>query len=199
MHIVESYALVSGLPISECFIKEEPIDLPNSKYITFHPYCEKAMSRRYKHWNMVVEKLQANENFDYEIVQVGGKYDTKYPVNTSYLGETSFNSLAYLIHNADLHLGYDSFPLHLASHFQRKIVAVYNQPAQISGPYFSKEEDIVILEPQNYPELNRFIEGNFMKAKGRISHSFQDEFDLINTIDPDLVYMGVTKLLNIER
>lgn len=196
MHFLESYALVSGTPISKPFIKVEPIELPSKKYITFHPYCKKAPTRQYRSWVKVLELLIGDSNFDWEIVQVGGKKDEVYNgVNTDYLGNTSTHQLAYLIQNSGLHLGYDSFPVHLASHFARNIVAIYNMPPSISGPYFSDPKDVVLLEPE-YPIVTNFVNGRFIEQKARISHSHMDELDLINTIKPENIYDGVKKLLD---
>ena len=71
-------------------------------------------------------------------------------INTSYLGKTSYNSLAYLIKHTDLHLGFDSFPVHLASHYNKKIVALYPQYARNSGPFFSNKKDIYLFESIRY-------------------------------------------------
>ena len=107
MHQLETYSLITGALIDECFIAEEEIELPSSKYITFHPYHSKGNARQYDSWKEVVNLLKKSCP-NYEMVQIGMENDDRYEVNTSLLGKTSYNSLAYLIKNCSLHLGYDS-------------------------------------------------------------------------------------------
>jgi ADP-heptose:LPS heptosyltransferase len=118
----------------------------------------------------------------YDIIQIGGSNDVRYEyANHHYLGKTNYHSLAYLIKNAELHLGFDSLPVHLASHFDRKIVAIYPWYAQNCGPYFSDTNDIVILEP----DFSIF----------KPCFNVADRFDLINTIEVSDIYQAVIGLL----
>jgi len=150
MHLLESYALTCGCFIDKCFIEEEKIDLPKSKYITLHSFNSKGTSRQYSHWHSVISYLKKDPRFNHEIVQIGDSEDFKYDVDTSYLGKTSCNSLAYLIKYSDLHLGFDSFPVHLASHYNKKIVALYPHYARNSGPFFSNKKDVYLFESIRY-------------------------------------------------
>ena len=181
MHILETYALLSGTKIRKCYIREEKIDLPKTKYITFHGHSPKGNSKQYKFWPNVLAMLGSNPEFNYEIIQIGSKDDVKYDVNTEYLGKTNYHSLAYLIKHCELHLGFDSFPIHLASHYDKKIVGLYSYYSNTCGPYFSNKENITIFEP------------NWNITKPTFSHD--DPFDLINTIDYLAVYTAVCELL----
>ena len=185
MHLLETYSVISGATISQCFIEESEIQLPDKPYMTFHGYNPKGSGRQYRSWNTVIDLLLSNSNFNLEIIQIGGINDTKYNrINHNYLGKTSYNSLAYLIRFATIHLGFDSLPVHLASHYNKKIVAIYAQYSNNTKPYFSKESDVVLLEP------------DFTKTKPVFSHD--DPFNLINTILPGSIYDGVISLLNIS-
>ena len=191
MHLLESYALIVGQKISSCFIDQEEIQLPNKKYITFHSEHAKGTSRKYDRWEEVIDLLINNKNFDYEIIQIGQDIENKNEkINTQFLGKTNYNSLAFLINNSSLHVGYDSLPVHLASHFNKKIVAIYPHHKQYSGPFFSKDEDIIILEP-NYP-----INPNNSKP---IKPSYSNNCNLMNTISSKDIYLSVLKLLNINE
>jgi len=183
MHLLESYAVVSGALIDKCFIEEEKIELPSNKYITFHGYNPKGSGRQYKYWNDVITLLKSNTKFAYDIIQIGGKNDIKYPVNSDYLGKTSYNSLAYLIKYSDLHLGFDSLPVHLASYYDKKIVALYAHYSNNTKPYFSSNENIILLQP------------DFSKIKPIFAQT--DPFDLINTISPESIYNSIISLLKI--
>ena len=181
MHILETYALMTGSKIDKCYIEEESIVLPYEQYITFHPYSPKGNSKQYKFWNEVLDLLKADSKFSYRIIQIGEATDEKYNVDTEYLGKTSYNSLAYLIKGSSLHLGFDSLPIHIASHYDVKIVALYSYYASTCGPYFSSESRVRILEP------------DFSKIKPVFS--YDDPFGSINTINPQTVYESVMSLL----
>ena len=183
MHILETYSLISGCKIDKCLIHEESIVLPEKKYITFHPYSPKGNSKQYDHWDSVLDKLYNNKQFDYDIIQIGGSDDHKYDVNTNYLGQTTYHSLAFLIKHCSLHLGFDSLPIHLASHYDKKIVAIYSYYSSTCGPYFSSSENIKILQP------------DFSKIKPVFDYN--DPFRLINTISSENIYLSICKLLNI--
>lgn len=182
MHILETYALLSGAKINQSFIHTEKYDIPYTEYIVFHGDCVKASARQYKNWNHVLNNLK-KRNLSVPIIQIGSLLDHKYDIDLSLLGKTNTHQLAYLIKNCTLFLGYDSFPMHLASHFQRKIVALFCYPSKNSGPYFSQPADTIILEP------------NFDMIKP--SYSYDDPEDLINTIDPSVISDNVLKLLGI--
>lgn len=180
MHILETYALLSGAKIDQSFIHTEEYIIPYSEYIVFHGDCQKASARQYKSWNQVLNNLQKYSSIP-PIIQIGSLLDTKYNTNMNLLGKTNIYELAYLIKNCTLFLGYDSFPMHLASHFQKKIVALFCYPSKNSGPYFSKHSDIILLEP------------DFTLIKP--SYSYSDPENLINTINPNTVSDSVCKLL----
>lgn len=184
MHLLESYAVSAGAQISKCFIKEEPVELPAKKYITFHGINPKGSSRQYNHWQTVINTLSAHTLFDdYNIVQIGGLLDHRYNnVIHTYLGKTSYHHLAFLLRNAALHLGFDSLPVHIASHYDTKIVAIYSHYSSISGPYFSSPHNVKILEP------------NFDLLKPTYSH--HDPNNLIQHIDPLEVSNAVLSLLS---
>jgi len=191
MHLIESYALASGAAIEKCFIKERKIDLPFKKYITFHGWCEKSKYRQYSHWQKVIDNLLSNPGFDYEIVQIGELNDFKYNnVNVNYLGKTNFLSLAFLIKNSELHLGFDSFPVHLASHYDKKIVALYPQYANNTGPFFNKKNDWFALQPDT--KMSKPVWFSH-KTEARMT-SPSDRIDLIKH---ELVTKLILKLLQI--
>lgn len=184
MHILENYALTSGCYIDRCYIEEEYIELPKNKYVTIHPYNPKGSSRQYKYWQEVIDLLNSNINFDYTIVQIGGRNDIKYNnIDISYLGKTTYNSLAYLVKNTSMHIGYDSFPVHLASHYNRKIIALYPHYRNNTGPYFSKSDEIILIESDH--------------SKIKPVFSENDPFDQINSILPQNIYRSILQLLGL--
>jgi ADP-heptose:LPS heptosyltransferase len=186
MHILESYALTCGCTIDKPFIYEDSsLVLPSNKYITLHTYDPKGTARLYDHWNKVISEIKNCSSFDYNIIQIGGLLDPKCEgADHSYLGKTTYNSLAYLIKNATLHLGFDSFPVHLASYYNIKIVALYGYYANMSKPYFSDLNKIKIFEP------------DFSKTKP--TFHYNDPYKMIQNINPLDIARSVLSLLEIN-
>ena len=71
--MLETYSLVTAMPIDKCFIVEEEIELPSSPYITFHPCDTKGTARQYSYWKEVVDGLKNSPGFSHQIIQVGGE------------------------------------------------------------------------------------------------------------------------------
>lgn len=185
MHLLESYAVVSGAKIDQCFIHEDIIDLPENSFVTIHGYNPKGSGRQYKHWNTVIDNLKNNHKFTHDIIQIGGINDAKLNCDTSYLGKTTYNSLAYVMKHSTLHIGFDSFPAHLSSHYDTKSVIIFAHYANNTCPYFSSKQNLIILEP------------NFSMLGIKPTFAHEDPFDLINTILPEYISEACFKLLNI--
>ena len=187
MHLIETYALNCGIKIDKPHIKLEEIDLPVKKYITLHTYCEKGPARNYKNWNSVTMDLVSNPNFDFDIIHIGVVESERIiGCNNSYLGKTNFHQLAYLIKNSQLHLGYDSFPAHLASHFSKRMVVLYNSYSQHSYPYWSDPKDVVRLEVD-------------YEKDGKPSYANTDPLDLINKVQHSTIVQSVLNLLELSK
>ncbi len=182
MHLLESFALASGATIDKSFIKETPIKLPKNKYITFHPYSPKGPLRNYGYWQDVIDNLLKYPKFNYTIVQIGGDNDPRYKnIDVSYLGKTTYSSLAYLIRNSELHFGFDSLPIHLASHYDKKIVGLFVQYAANTGPFFNQHNETICIQatPTN--------------AKPVFDEKYPS--DIINTIKSTVISNSIIELL----
>lgn len=183
MHLLESYALLSGCKIDHPFINIKKINLPNNPFILLHSFNAKGSDRQYKYWNEVVQLLLNNTQFNFEIFQIGGLEDTTVQnTNDRYLGTIDYHELAYLIQNCELLLCFDSFPMHLASIFDKKIVAVFGRYIQNTRPYFGSQNNQIIITP------------SFDQYKP--SFTYVDKFDLINQNSPVKICEATIQLLN---
>jgi hypothetical protein len=185
MHLIETYALNCGLKIDQPYIYQKYCPLPFERYISFQPYS-KYDAKSYDYWQEVIDqlsqKLQAN---NIHIIQIGGK-DEK-PIQNCYhlQGKTSISQAAYLISNSILHLGVDSFGVHIASSFDKKIVCLYsNSRPENAGPYFSSKENVKIFE---------------VDRSTKPSYSAVENPKSINKIDPAEIANAVLSFLNIEK
>jgi len=189
MHLVESYALSTGVKIGKPFILQSFFPLPFSgPYISFQPYGG-TPAKRYDIWKEVTQILYPalTEN-GIRVVQFGQNSEVEPKVWGTYdlRGKTSFNQAAYLIKNSLLHLGADSFGIHIASGLGKKIVGLYNvmHPAGC-GPYWSDPKDFVVLEPE--------------RAFGeKPSYSPEESPKTINLIPPEKIALAVSKLLELD-
>ncbi len=187
MHLIESQALNTGLKINKPYIYESyvPLGQDVDKYITIQPYGAHD-ARQYSYWLEVLDTLLPlldKENI--KVVQIGVGNEPELPGCVDMRAKTSINQAAYLIKNSLLHLGVDSFGVHVASGYDKKIVALYSNmlPSQ-SGPYWSNEKDIILLEPERKDSKPSYTAFEFPKT--------------INRIRPEQITRSVAKLLNIK-
>jgi hypothetical protein len=186
MHILEQYALNCGLKIGKPYIYEKYFPIPFEKYITFNPFG-KFNSRKYSYWQEVIDlifPILQKENI--HIVQIGGPKEQGHNNCFHTMGQTDFNHTAFIINNSMLHFGVDSFPIHIASHFDKKIVALYcNMYASQSKPYWSNIDNIKLIQA----DLNG----------KKPSYSPEENPKTIDTIKPEQIAIEIINFLNIKE
>lgn len=184
MHTLEQYALSCGLKIGEPYIYQKYFPVPFEKYITFSPFT-KSNSKKYPYWQEVIDLIfPVLQNHNIHIVQLGLASDPSYNKCLNIKGQTNVNQMAYIIKNSLLHFGIDSFPVHVASYFDKKIVALYsNNYISNSKPYWSKASNISLIQA----DLN----GN------KPSYSAEENPKSINNIKPEKIALEILKSLNI--
>mgnify|MGYP001319618380 CR=1 FL=1 len=189
MHIIESFALNSGSKIDKPYIYESyaPLQWSTDRYITFQPFGTASFdSRKYSYWEEVLDILRPifNKN-NIHIVQIGSSGEPQIKGTMAMMGKTTLNQSAYLIKNAMLHLGIDSFGVHVASGYQKKIVALYsNMLPENSGPYWSDAKDVRLISSLKDDECP--------------SYANQEHPKTIDRIKPEQVAEAVCELLDIE-
>lgn len=183
-HLIEEYAKNLGVKIGKPIFEPHFIPIVDEKYITIH-VDDKINSKYYEFFpeviNLIKPHLSAN---GYKIYQIGGENDPFLEnVDKSYLGLSRKQS-AYIIKNSSLHLGIDSFPIHLASAYDIPIVALYSHIyPQNAYPYWSSKDKVKILEADR---------------KGlKPCFSYDEKPKSINTIKPEEIVKSIFSLLNI--
>tara|TARA_Y100000593_G_scaffold26231_1_gene52161 strand:- start:1125 stop:2309 length:1185 start_codon:yes stop_codon:yes gene_type:complete len=186
-HLIETYALNCGLKIGEPSIIEKFYPINLDKYITFHPNS-KYDSKSYDYWQEVLDIIAPPlKEMGISIVQIGSKGDRPFNYAQHTQGSTNIGQVAYILNGAQLHLGVDSFPTHVASSYRKKIVCLYsNTYADIVGPYWGDEKDHILLEPTR------------TKENPRPSYSAQESPKTINDIKPEDIADSVFKLLGCD-
>ena len=186
MHLVETYALNCGLKIDRPYIIEKFFPLDTERFITLHPNS-KYPSKCYDYWQDVVDiLLPVLEKENIKILQIGVKEDIPLKGCLHSQGQANLNQTAYFLSKCMLHLGVDSFPAHVASGFDKKIVCLYsNNYAANCSPYWSRQEDIALFEP-----LRENVE--------KPSFSAEEDPKSINEFNPEDIAEAVLNLLNIK-
>ena len=185
MHLIETYALNCGLKIDKPYIYEKYCPIPFDDYISFQP-CSKYESKSYDLWQEVINQIAPKLiEKNIHIVQIGGK-DEKPLENCYHLqGKTNINQAAYIIKRSIMHFGADSFGIHVASNYDKPIVALYsNSRPENAGPYFNSNGKIKIFEID--------------KKDRKPSYSAQESPKTINEIDPIQVANSILSILNLD-
>jgi len=186
MHLVETYALNCGVKIDKPFIYEKYCPIPFDNYISFQP-CSKYESKSYDLWQEVINQIKPKlADKDIHIIQIGGK-DEK-PIENCYhlQGKTTINQAAYIIKRGLMHFGADSFGIHIASSYNKPIVALYsNSRPENAGPYFGNKNIIKLIE--------------IHKKDRKPSYSAQENPKTINEIDPIDIANNILETLGIDK
>jgi hypothetical protein len=165
------------------YIYEKLFPCNIEKYITFKPYS-KINSNNYDYWNEAINLiLPLLEKEKIKVIQMGDGNDK--PINgaVNILGQASIQQEAYLIKNAIMHFGADNIGCQIASMYSKKILAIYSSHhINNTKPYWSKEEDCILIYPND-------IKPNY---------SSEESNKNINKINPEQIAEGILNLLNIE-
>lgn len=186
MHLIQTYAAncLSKIGLPEIYEKYFPLPSSISKYVTLQTKGG-MLAKNYLYFNEVIDILLpflTKENI--QIVQLGLKDDIHIGGCISVINQTNINQAAFLVKNSLLHIGVDSVFIHIASGYDKKIVALYSiSPPSICGPYWGNKNNQILLEPEF---INR-----------KYSFDPNESPSPINTIKPELIASSILKLLNI--
>jgi hypothetical protein len=155
MHLLETYSLSTGSKIGNPFILKKFFPVKFDKYITIQN-SSGMPSKCYDYFQEVIDFLLPILNkYGIGIVQIGGKEDTVLHNVENLQGSTNINQTAHIISNALLHIGNDSFAIHMASAFGVKNVGLYSITLpEIAGAYFNKENSISLYPDNEKPSFN---------------------------------------------
>jgi hypothetical protein len=155
MHLLETYALSTGSKIGKPFIIKKFFPVKFDKYITLQN-SSGMPSKCYDYFQEVIDFLLPILNkHGIGIVQIGGKEDQQIQNIESLQGATNINQTAYIINNSILHVGNDSFAVHMASAFGVKNVGLYSITLpEIAGAYFNKQNSISLYPDNEKPSFN---------------------------------------------
>ena len=184
-HLIEEYAKNLGVKIGKPVFEPHYMPVTDEKYITVH-VDNKIDSKYYEYFPETLDLLKnILAPLGYKIYQIGGPDDpTLKEADKSYLG-FSRKQTAYIVKNAKLHLGIDSFPVHLASVYDVPIVALYSHIyPQHAYPFWNSPNKVKILEAD--------------RGGNKPSYNYQERPKTINTIKPEEIVQSVCELLGLN-
>lgn len=183
MHLIEQYSISTGLKIHNPYIYVKYYPLSFDKYIVIH-LSSKDNLRDYSYWNEVLWLIKPYLS-DYKIVQVGVKNDPPIQCDLDLRDKTEMSQLAYVIKNASLFIGVDSFPAHLAGYFKIPMVSIYsNSYISCVRPYWGDKTKQMLIETH--------------RPNGeKPSFSFHENPKTIDRIKPEEIASAIFSLKNI--
>ena len=184
MKLVESYALSTGLEIDKPSIITEYFPLQFDKWIVLHN-SSGMQSKNYDYWQDVVDILLPTlDKNNIKIIQIGDTADHKMSGCIHLLGQTSIKQTAWLIQNAILVIGNDSFSSHMAGALNVPSVTLFGATTvKNHSPYHAHEKSI-------------FIESN--RGGKNPSYSPNENPKTINLINPEEIVEAVSKIMGFD-
>lgn len=115
-NILDAYADEAGVPVSDCklYIHTAKFEVPKSRYVALHCGATNWVGRHLKAeiFENIAIRLQ---KLGYTVVCVGNGGDKSIAeAHVDYVGQTSIFEMATIIKKADLFIGIDSMPMHVA-------------------------------------------------------------------------------------
>lgn len=117
-NLLKSYADVVGVSIDDCslFLNTKIVENLPDKYVVIHAGRTNWVGRDWSGIKFEVLAKQIRQH-GHKLICVGTLSDTEVTCDLDLRGKTNIQELAYVIKNAQLFVGIDSFPMHVAQTF----------------------------------------------------------------------------------
>ena len=184
MKLLERYASACGLKIGKQFLLENFYAVPCEKYITLNASSGMA-SKNYPYYTEIMTMLLpilTAQNI--QVVQLGGKDDVPIPGCVHMHGKTSLHQSNYILRNAMLHFGNDSWCAHRAGALGIPLVTLFGPTSAANhSPYLADADKSVFIESHRWGKNPTFAN--------------QENPLSIALITPEVVCNAILKLLNL--
>ncbi len=196
--LAEEYANYCNVELGDYFIDQDDsfynLKLQDANYMTIHTSSNKNQwsARRYTEWQEIIDNIKRTVP-NLKIVQIGlHDEDLLRGVDVD-ARACSPQQTAVILKHSLLHLGIDSFPMHLAASFNTPVVALFGSSyAHTTSPWYKdvKTAKFIMLETDNRLGC--------MKACYKSECKKNKDLPCINCIDPSMVFQACIKLLKGE-
>ena len=183
-HLVEVYAKDLGVKIGKPYFQPHYFPIIEDKYITIHT-DDKVESKHYDYWEEVIIIVKSVFK-KVKFIQIGSGKEPKIKNVDSFIKTNSIKQSAYIIDKALLHVGIDSSPVHIASHLDKPIVAIY-------GHTYSKTCDPLWGSKANHCIIESHRDGK------KPSFSLKENPKTINFIKPEEIANSILKKLDRKK
>lgn len=155
MHLLETYALSTGSKISKPFIVKKYFPLPTNKYITIQN-SSGMNGKCYDYYQEIIDFIYEDlDQMGYKIIQIGSKEDKPLKKVINLQGQTNINQTAFILDNSSLHIGNDSFAIHMCSAFEIPLIGLYSVSSpEIAGPFWKNSKQICLTPKNWHPSFN---------------------------------------------
>jgi hypothetical protein len=184
MHLIEKYSLNCGISpakLGKPYIYTSYYPIPSNKYIVIHPSSGMS-SKNYSYYQDIIDFIyEETKTTEFEIIQIGEEKDAPLSKCINLQGKTNIHQTCFILKNASLFIGNDSFSTHVSSAFGIPLVSLYSviQP-EVAGPYWNNGKQFTIMAP---------LEGKKPK------YSAEDPDRLIDKIKPEEVLKKISLAL----
>ena len=148
-HLAEVYAKDLGVKIGEPILIPHYFPILEDQYITIHT-DDNIESKHYDLWEEVI-LLVKEVSPKIKFFQIGSGKEPKIKNVDEFVETKNIKQAAYLVKNSVMHVGIDSIHVHIASVFDKPIVALYSHTyASTCGPIWGDEKKHCLIEsPRN--------------------------------------------------
>jgi len=182
-HLAEVYAKDLGVKIGKPVLQPHFYPVLEQDYITIHN-DNKVPAKEYNYWEEVIILVKQKVP-DIKFIQIGTGKEPKIKNVENFIPTNSIKQSAYIIKNSLMHVGTDSLPVHLASHLNKPLIAIYAHTyAATCGPLWGDKENHTIIESHR--------NGN------KPSYSLNENPKTINLIKPEEIANAILKNLGKE-
>ena len=183
-HLAEVYAKDLGVKIGKPFFKPHFFPILEDQYITVHT-DNGVQAKHYDYWDEALLLVkQAAPHI--KIIQIGSGKEPEIKKADKFIKTTSIKQSAYIIDKALVHVGIDSSPVHVASHLNTPIVAIYAHTyASTCDPLWGDKSKQVIIESDRDGEKPSF--------------SVKEQDKKINKINPEQIANAILKQLGLQE
>ena len=185
-HIAEVYAKDLGVKIGKPKIIEHFYPVRSEKYIVFQGGTE-MQCKQYKYWDIVFSLIKPHlSKNNIKIVEISNNNILNTQGVDEIISPATNRHNNYIINNSLLYLGLDEVYMHVASSYDKPIVALFsNSYKENTKPLWNKKSKTKLLEP------------DFSKIKP--SFATQENVVRINEIYPEKIAQNILDLLNIKE
>ena len=144
-NILTAYAESAGVKSKDCkpFLKTKPVAGLPSEYVVVHAGKTNWAGRNWSpmKFDLIANKLKATGR---KVICVGRGDDHGIPCDIDFRNKTTVHELAYIIKNAQMFVGIDSFPMHIAQTFDIPGVCFFGSINPETRIYSNKMVPVVV-------------------------------------------------------